>query len=81
MAVERITVPLGGGLVASTVAENATVVLCPGCSTTGKLPLMPQRIVLPATHGEASHAASKVVVWEMAPGNTVVPLGTWAVMV
>ena len=34
VAVERITVPLGGGLVASTRAENDTVMLCPGARLT-----------------------------------------------
>ena len=35
VAVERMTVPLGGGLVASTSAENDTVALCPAAMRTG----------------------------------------------
>ena len=55
MAVERITVPLGGGLVASTSAENDTVALCPAATVIKPLPGVPQTSEAPATQVGLPH--------------------------
>ena len=74
VAVERISVPLGGGLVVFTSAANATEKLWPPPMT------WLQRIVPPA--GQAALVTPPQEPFcAVLPAGTVVWLGTWAVSV
>ena len=71
VAVERITVPLGGGLVVSTSAANCSVTLCPA------LIAAVQRIVPPVGQAPLTNPP-QLPACPVLPAGTVVWLGTCA---